>query len=342
MKDPDQWVAMPILRNIAVGAARRGADLTVLCAAAGLSPEALQTTDAPVSLAANIALMEKAATLTGDDFLGLHLGEVSSPVVLGMVGHLMECSPDLRSAFRQMEQFNRVFTRIFEFRTEESDGEFRLYCEPIPAWHNASPETARQAVEISLAGMLHVVKLLTGRNLYPQRVLLRFGRPPDVSEYLRVLKTEPIFRQSCNCVVYRLRDLDAPVIGYNRELNLLFTQLLEKELARQQPGELFVEEVKRLILRKFQVIPPQLPEVAEALHLTPRTLQRKLKEEGTTFQKIVEGVRMDLAGGLLSDARVSINEVAYKLGYAEPGVFRRAFRQWTGQSPSAFKAAMRP
>jgi AraC-like DNA-binding protein len=76
--------------------------------------------------------------------------------------------------------------------------------------------------------------------------------------------------------------------------------------------------------------------VTAALHVSPRQLQRKLKEEGLTFQQITESVRLELALGMLRNRNLSINAIAYRLGYAEPSVFRRAFKKWTGSTPKEY------
>ena len=335
MEVPTLWVSMPIIRNIVFGSVARGADLNQLCRESGITPDMLEKADLLVSLELNCKIMEVAMRLTGDPFLGLHIGETISPVVLGMVGHLMESSPDLPTAFTNLELFVRAVTQLYEFYSEVRGDEFIMYSEPIPAWNNRSPETARMSVDLSFSGMMHIVKLLTGKNLYPIRMSMRYPRPQDTKEYVRVLKIEPAFNQPCNCTVFRLKDVQQPVIGHNPSLNALFKELLEKEIAKTRENESFANEVRRVVLQHFNDAVPQLTDVTGMLHITPRTLQRKLKEEGATFQSIAESVKSELAIGLLKSRALTVNEIAYKLGYAEPSVFRRAFKKWTGMTPKA-------
>lgn len=330
------WVSMPIIRNIVYVAAERGADLQQLCRESDITPESLETADILMGLEQNCRIMETALRLTGDPFLGLHIGQTTSPVVLGMVGYLMESSPDLKTALANLEQFVRTVTKLYDFYTEARSGEFILYCEPIPAWNSLSPETASMSVDLAFSGTMHIVKLLTGKNIYPIRMSSRYPRPRDTREYVRVLKIEPLFNQPGNFVVFRLQDVQLPVIGHNPALNALFRELLEKEIAKTREQQSFANEVRRAVLQNFNTTLPQMTDVVGQFHVTPRTMQRKLKVEGTSFQEIAESVKSELAIGLLKNRALTVNEVAYKLGYAEPSVFRRAFKKWTGLNPKSY------
>lgn len=336
MERPNIWAGMPLIRNIFLAAVSRGADLSELCRAIGITPEMLERADAFVDLDQSIKAWEATIRISGDPFLGLHMGEVTSPGLAGMLGFLMETSPDLLTAFTHATQFNGYISNMTVFTLEVRGEEFFYFVEPLDAWHNASPETARQVADHSAAAFVHITKLLSGKAKYPLRVSMRYPRPADTREYLRVLKTEPAFNQPRNCFVYRLRDMHLPVIGHNPQLNLMFKELLEKEIAKTQQKETFSNEVRRIILQKFSSTMPQLIDVVEYLHVTPRTLQRKLQEEGTSFQHIAESVKSELAIGLLKNRSLTVNEVAYRLGYTEPSVFRRAFKKWTGVSPKGY------
>jgi AraC-like DNA-binding protein len=167
--------------------------------------------------------------------------------------------------------------------------------------------------------------------------MYRYTGVADTSEYERVFKCRPLFNQPCNSIVFSLADLQAPVIGYNKDLNTIFKNLLETEIKKQSNGFSFGSEVKGMILRNFQFNFPQLEEIAKKMHITPRTLQRKLKEENTSFRMLSDSLKQELACNLLTNKKLSVAEIAYKLGYAEPSAFQRAFRQWMGQSPNAFR-----
>ncbi len=330
---------MPIIRNIVLGAVRRGANLEQLCQYAGIDSSLLDQGDALVSFEIGYHTWEAAVALTNDPFLGLHIGQETSATSIGAAGYLMESSPNLQTAFTNLAQFYKAFTAVYAYSTEVCQQEFRVYCEPISLWNELSPETARQSVEISMSASIHIIKLFTGKYTYPAQILLRSPQPADISEYVRIFRVVPHFNESCNAIVFRLSDMQQPVIGYNKELNRVFAQLLQEQILKSQSKKGFAEEVRKTILQHFLLTMPQLNEVAEQMNMSPRTLQRKLQEEGYTFQKVAESVRRELSLGLLRDQRLTVAEVAYKLGYTEPSAFQRAFRQWTGQTPKSFRAS---
>lgn len=329
---------MAFVRNVALSAVRKGIDWPVLAADIGVPPEVLQKGEGRATIEQCIAVWEVAIRHTGDPLLGLHLGETTTPGVAGMVGYLAESSPDLLTAFQNGQQFHRALTNATRYDIQLGGGEFRYFIEPVPLWYSLSPEAARQIVDHSLSAFTHMIKMLSGKTFYPLRVMVRHARPGDTRPYVQVLKTEPSFEQDCNCIVYRLSDMQHPVLGHNPALNRLFRELLEQELVKTAREESFSGEVRRVILQNFSTTLPQLHDVVELLHTTPRTLQRKLKEEGASFQSIAESVKSELALGLLKNRSLTVNEIAYKLGYAEPSVFRRAFKKWTGASPKSYGA----
>ena len=117
----------------------------------------------------------------------------------------------------------------------------------------------------------------------------------------------------------------------------MLKQMYEEQLRKNMAGAAFTEKVKQVMLGNMQVTFPPLEVIAEVLHITPRTLQRKLQQEGTTFRGLTDAVKQELAETLLGNRDLSIADIAYKLGYYEPTSFQRAFRQWTGTTPMEFR-----
>ncbi len=338
MDQSQYWSSMAFVRNAVMTVVRQGADLEKFCQELGVTPQALEQTDGKATLEQCVKVWEIAIRHTNDSYLGLHMGEATSPGLAGIVGYLAESSPDMVTAYRHVQQFNQIITNATQFSFEIKGEEFYYYIEPVKAWYLRSEDSARQVVEHSMATSVHIAKMLTGKAIFPLRVQLRFARPQDTREYLRVFKCEPLFNQDVNCIVYRLRDMQLPVIGHNPVLNRFFKELLEKEIIKTKQQESFASEVRRAILQNFDGVLPQLNDIVQYLHVSPRTLQRKLKEEDTSFQQIFDSVKLELATGMLKNPDLTVNEIAYKLGYAEPSVFRRAFKKWTGMSPTAYLA----
>lgn len=289
-----------------------------------------------VSLDVNCALMEAALQLSGDSNLGLHIGERTTVNVLGITGYLMESSKDVLTALQHLQQFTTSFTRLYTFSIELRNNETIYRVEPIQLWNDISPETARQSVDIGFAGTLHILRLLTGVAFHPIRALYRYPRFADTSEHKRVLKCHLEFNRPCNALIFSQQDMQRNIIGYNRALNDVFIKMLQEKLAGETQA--FTQQVHSLILELSRFSFPSLEEVASGLYITPRTLQRKLQVENTSFREVIDSIKEELARNLLLCRNLTVSEVSDRLGYADQASFQRAFKLWTGTTPKTFQA----
>jgi AraC-like DNA-binding protein len=328
------WVSMPILRNIVLGAARTQTEIQQICAQGGITAADLDKPDVKLSLEQNCALMDAALQLSADRNLGLHIGERTTSNVLGVTGYLMETSKDLLTALHHLQEYTASFTRLYYFGIDLTADEAVYLCEPIAVWNDISPETARQSVDIAFAGTLHILRLLTGYQLHPLRIYYRYPRPEDVTEHERILKGRPLFNQTSNALIFSVKDLQRSIIGYNHELNNVFIKMLQQQHDEDQT---FIQQVRTLILELSRTNFPTLEDVAARLYLVTRTLQRKLREENTSFRAECEFIKEELARNLLLSKNLPISDIADRLGYADQATFQRAFRQWTGKTPKAYR-----
>ncbi len=311
-------------------------EIALICKTANINAEELDKADGKLTLQQNCAIMEAALAVSKDEFLGLHIGERTTATVLGITGHLMQSSKDVLSALQNLQQFTATFTQLYKFAVEVKDDEVFYYCEPIEVWNDMSPDTARHSVDICFAGALHILRLLTGQNFQLIKVLYRYPRLSSVVEHKRILKCDPLFNQDCNCIVFSLQEATRPIVGYNKELHDILRTILETEIAGQHATTSFSAGVKQIILKNYQFSFPLLEDVAALMHITPRTLQRKLQEENTSFRALEDEIKKEIAVNLLSNPSISVTDIAYKLGYADRSSFQRAFKQWTGKTPGDY------
>ncbi|HRT53518.1 MAG TPA: AraC family transcriptional regulator [Flavobacteriales bacterium] len=334
---PALWVAMPIIRNIVLFAGNGPQGVETICAHGNLAVEDLDNAELLLSLEQNCAIMDAALHISGDAHMGLHVGERTTASVLGLTGHIMQSSKDALSALMNVQQFTSAFSRLYVFRLERKGAETIYHCEPIPVWNDMSPETARHSVDIAFSAVLHILFLLTGKRIRPLRANYRYLRLADLGEHERVLGCRPSFGQNANCIVFSTQDLTAPIVGYNPQLNAMLKDLLDAEVRKQAGGASFSEQVRQVILRNVHVTFPALETIADVLHMTPRTVQRKLQEEDTSFRIVCDTVKAEIARTLLTNLQLPISEIAFKLGYGEVSSFHRAFKQWTGLTPVEYR-----
>lgn len=331
------WVSMSVIRDIVYGAAQYGAAIEDICAAADISVDDLNKQELKATFTQGHLVWQEAVKQTNDELLGLHIGANTTTSIVGLVGHLMQSSCTLAQAFDNLSQYTAIITDMFSYKAVLDSENFCLYLEPSAYWQEHFPQTARQAADQAIAGAINVCKLLTGRNIVPAKVELAISKPDNSSEYERVLNTEVIFNKSSNKVVFDASVAALPILGYNEDLLTLFKKLSEEALQKADNQPTFTNSLKKIITRQFYNRIPQLEEVATYMNITARTLQRRLQQEGTSFQKISDEFKQELAIRLLSLNKYTVNETAYMLGYTEPAVFRRAFKRWTGKTPKTVK-----
>jgi len=145
------------------------------------------------------------------------------------------------------------------------------------------------------------------------------------------------FKASRNALVFSKADMDLPFATYNAELLAIVAPQLEAELTQQLAQKTFSEQAKAILKRLLAGQRPGIQDLARELHLSTRTLQRRLTEQGITFQRLLEETRRELARHYLLHASLELNETAYLLGYEDANSFFRAFHHWEGTSPGQWR-----
>jgi AraC-like DNA-binding protein len=141
--------------------------------------------------------------------------------------------------------------------------------------------------------------------------------------------------------VFRAADAHRPFVTRNAELLGMLAPQFEEELKQETGDENFVERVRLAIQQKLTGQRPTIEDIADALHVSPRTLQRRLQEEGSSFQRVLEEARHQLARHYLNNSALELNEAAYLLGYEDGNSFVRAFRTWEGVPPARWRENQR-
>ena len=164
------------------------------------------------------------------------------------------------------------------------------------------------------------------------------GKPDPADAYERFFGCPVQFGAEENAFVLSAKDADRPLPSANRQLAAVFDRMLTEELARLDKSDV----VSRLPCGGARAACPRAKATAEdtakRLHMSPRTLQRKLAEANTTYLQLVDDTRKDLALRYIEDPRRSVTDITFSLGFSQPSAFTRAFRRWTGLSPSDYRA----
>lgn len=273
-------------------------------------------------------LRAKAVDLCGDEAFGLRSAEVYLPSQLGALGYAMLASLTLRKACMRLERFIRVVNDKAVVRITDRDGcmVVRLSLKVGSACEFARDDGA-------LALVTKMCGMIGGDKFRLQAVNFKHTPPRDIKPYFEYFACELNFDQVENELLIPLPLVDRTLTGANPELAVLNDKVVIKRLARIDRDN--------IIARVQAVLMDQLPngsvsddEVADALHMSVRTMHRKLLEMNSNFRTVLVEMRQELAEQYILDNSLTLTEISLLLGFSEPSSFSRAFKNWTGTTPS--------
>jgi AraC-like DNA-binding protein len=191
-------------------------------------------------------------------------------------------------------------------------------------------------VDVCLSWVVAIGQRGTDGQIRPLRVEL--ARPAQHQALLEAHFACPVrFKSKRNTVAFRNADLDLPFTTFNEELLRILGAQLDSELEERRSASSITEQVMQVLRRSLAGRRPSREDAAQVLHLSVRTLQRRLNDAGTTFQQVVRDARRELARKYLADKRVEFSEAAFLLGYDDTNSFFRAFQTWEGTSPGEWR-----
>jgi AraC-like DNA-binding protein len=184
---------------------------------------------------------------------------------------------------------------------------------------------------------LNTLRLMVGSLWAPVEVQFAHAAPRQTSEHLRVFGAPVSFGCATNSFVMEREFLERSVPAADERLYPILRRYLDGVLKEMPRDDDLLTSVRRAVGESMRDGEPKLTLVAKRLAMSPRTLQRRLKESGVDFKGLVEDTRRRFSLSYLRDRRNTLTEIAYLLGYSEVSAFNRAFRRWTGSTPAAYR-----
>jgi AraC-like DNA-binding protein len=315
-------------------AAEHGMSEEDALAGSGLSAAQVRDPAAEATARQEFAVMRNVVRHCGDrPGLGVEAGTRYHITMYGVWGLALISSPTLRAtvdvALRHLD-LAFAFTKV---SFVEADGEARLDVDgtQIPA------DVRIFLVERVMAGIQTIGRDIVSIGIPLRRVTFRHPRPADTSRHRAVFGVEPQFGADADSIAFDARLLDLPLPQANEWALRAYEQLCQELVASRRARTGLAGSVRHELARQPGRIPDQAV-VAAGLNMSARTLFRRLAEEGTSFRALVEEVRATLADELLCTAGMTTDQVAQRLGYADPASFIRAFKRWNGVTPQAYRA----
>jgi len=277
------------------------------------------------------ALYRGMAEASNDPTIGLKLGteervERYDPVKLAALS-----ARSFRDAVERLSRYKQL-TCPEEIRLVERGNE----CAIKFVWLLAHEQEPPLLVDVCFAWILTLGQRGTGRPLRAKRV--EFQRAPAHREMYEAHFRCPVkFKATQNALIFSKSDMDLPFVTYNADLLATVAPQLEAELSEQLAQKTFSEQAKAILKQLLAGQRPGIQDLARELHLSTRTLQRRLTEQSITFQRLLDEARRELACHYLLHSSRELNETAYLLGYEDVNSFFRAFHHWEGTSPGQWR-----
>jgi AraC-like DNA-binding protein len=320
--------------NVVRALEARGIDANALLRRAGCDPALFQVPETRVPNRVVQRVFELAEEATGDPCFGLDVGKQVRGVALHAVGYAWLASATLGEAMARLARYTRVLSDTWraEVRDEPRGVRFQLMSAFV---QDMKPPSRHDAI---LSGIVKLCRITYGDSFVPLEVAVKRERLADTRRFEEWFRAPIAWGAPQPGLLCRREDLVRPLVTTNPDIVLSSDKLVTDYLARLDRDDV-VARVKRELLNGFPAGTPTQAAIARALGMSTRTLHRRLYEEGTSFVDLLDETRRELAAGYIRRSDYSVGEVAYLLGFAETSSFNRAFRRWTGMSPSEYRRA---
>ncbi|MEM7436976.1 MAG: AraC family transcriptional regulator ligand-binding domain-containing protein [Myxococcota bacterium] len=278
-------------------------------------------------------LARRGRELTGEGWLGLDVGRSMQVSSHGPVAYAMIASRDVGQALDLAARYASLRMEVAELRIERKAERVELHLEDRVGWG----DLAEYVSSTILGSVTLLLETVSGGNLPDARMFLAHTRPAWENEYASRLRGISLTFDAGRYVL----DLPAsflatPCITADPAAYEQALRLCERAAAQRSAGDDFVQRVLDSLL-ECEGEYPSLSETASALHVSDRTLIRKLKAQGTSYQNLLDDVRQELTVWYLKHTDLSIESIAVRVGYRDPSNFSRTCKRWFGTTPSAIR-----
>jgi AraC-like DNA-binding protein len=321
-----------VLRAVVAALAKEGVDPEAFLAEVSIPREVLADDEARIPFERLENAWRLVPRWSRDHAFGLHLAEHTRPGAFDVLDYVARSCENLAEAFLRLVRFQRLLHDGVVVTLEAHGAEVWVV-------HRVSDDPAgvpRHAAEAAVASWILRARSMTNADVTPVAVRFQHAAPADSSEHDRILGCPVQFSCGTNVVVLTRATLALPIVTADSGLRALLDRHAEIILARL-PNQGFMAKARSALADVIRSGSPDLAAMAKRLGTSSRSLQRRLAEEGTRFEDMLDEMRRELALRYLSEPEISLGEIAFLLGYSDPSAFHRAFRRWEGRTPQAHR-----
>jgi len=314
---------------------RVGVSRTQLLDVAGLDPKRLDECNARLSVIEYDRVQLAALELSGDEALGLHLGQRARTAAYPPIGHLIDHAPTLRQAIEVAMRYQAILSDSPEPRLYE-DSEVATIRYDFPPIDSPG---IRMDSELAMSGYLRLIRMFAGHNAWPRGVFFAYQAPDYRDEYTRIFGGVERFGHAFTGIVFERAWLENTQLFYHPEIYSILKGQAERALGRLMRNGNQAEFVQDYLASCDPRQMPSMEQVAMHFGMSVRSLRRRLVAEGIGFIDLVRQARVSLAKRMLENPHTSIREIAYAMGFATPETFHRAFKRWTRMTPKEYRSS---
>lgn len=312
-----------------------GIPVETLLQGTGLSPGMLDDPDTRTSADQYLVACSNAIRLCDDPELPFRVGEGLHLSAYGLYGFALLCSPTVRDGFTLAVRYHSLATPLLAIAWRETPDAF-IWTFPDEADRDLPPPLRQFLLAQQLAQHVTHVQDIARADRLPRLITVRHAAPAWAGLYARHLRCPVAFGAGATEIHYDPSVLDDRPPLTNKVTLAMLRDSCERLIGRDRAG--LAGDVARALMERPGEF-PSMVEIAVRLGLTPRTLRRRLADEGETFTRIFDRVRCDLATRYLSQGGFTVADVAALVGFDDATNFRRSFRRWTGRPPGGFRRA---
>jgi AraC-like DNA-binding protein len=314
-------------------AQRKGYDTELLLDAAGLSASVASKPHLRMTADQFSQLLLQFWEQADDEFFGMAKNSCRHGTFTMMSKQAVFLT-DLRAVYQHIERFYRLLNPSLSMtlETSEKTAAFRIEREQ-PEY-----DPHQMLIEFYLMLMHRFPSWLIGKSIKLKWVEVSYAKPVHIAEYRLIFNCPVKFNRGANRFIFSHSWLDQPVIQTAASLRKHLRDAPLNWLTRQSFSPQYTRKVLNILSKATPLSDSRIDNVANQLHMTSRTLRRKLTQEGTSFQELKDRLRRDYAIHRLSHQGQQISDISQTLGFADPAAFSRAFKSWSGLSPSYYGA----
>ncbi len=307
-------------------------DAAVLFTAAGIDSQPYRDADARVPVAKNVRIWAECVRLTGNPCIGFEVGRAITAANLHAVGFAWLASRTLEEALQRLARHQSLVSTAAQMKVERTERELQLLIQ-------ADPRTPQEGVDTLLTAIVAICRQATHEDFHPLRVEMTRSRPPCGKQLTRYFGCEVVYGAGVNVIAFQRNQTQELLPRQNPALAQASDKVADDYIADMEHHDV-VSRARVGLIALLASGEPSRGALAKHLHISERTLARRLSEADTSFRDLLDKTRRELALGYIRQPRYSVADVTYLLGFSDQSNFARSFKRWTGKAPVAYRQSM--